>query len=227
MASHDSAEHDVFGKLFCFRLNHHDRILRTGDAEVEFAFRQFLNGWIDDVFAVFIANAAAADRAHERNAGNGQRCRRSNHGNHVRVILAVIRHSRQDNLNFVLETFNEKRTDRTVNETGCQRFFFGRTTFALEETARNAASSVVFFHIVYGQRKKILTWFGFFLSHNGGKHSGFAISGKNGTVCLTRNASCLQDEWAARPFCRHYMFIEHILSFTYKNPPGAGLLLAG
>ena len=37
VAEHDSAKHDVLGKLLGFRFHHHDRVLRTGNNEVELA----------------------------------------------------------------------------------------------------------------------------------------------------------------------------------------------
>jgi hypothetical protein len=49
-----------------------------------------------------------------------------------------------DDLHFVQVALWEQRTDRTVDQAGSQRFFFRRTTFTLEETARDFTGSIGF-----------------------------------------------------------------------------------
>ena len=45
-----------------------------------------------------------------------------------------------DDLNFVQIAFRKERANRTVNQTRCQRLFFGRTAFTLKEAATGVAA---------------------------------------------------------------------------------------
>ena len=68
MSVHHRAEHNVFREFLGFRLNHQNRVNRSGDNEIEGRIRHFRNGRVQAEFAVDIADARAAHRAHERNA---------------------------------------------------------------------------------------------------------------------------------------------------------------
>src|SRR3546814_7478996 len=89
----------------------------------------------DLIFAVEIADASGADRAHEGHARNGERSRRRDHCEDVGLIMAVIAQHLSDGVDLVIETFGEQRADRTVDQAADQSFLFGRAAFALEEAA--------------------------------------------------------------------------------------------
>ena len=59
-------------------------------------------------------------------------------------------------LHFVEEAVREQRADRAVDQARGQRLFLGRTTFALEEAARDAARGVGLLDVVDGQREEVL-----------------------------------------------------------------------
>ena len=61
---------------------------------------------------------------------------------------------------FVLKTSREQGSNRAINQTCCQRFLFGWPRFTLEKAARHLACGVVFFLVVHGQGKEILTGLG-------------------------------------------------------------------
>ena len=86
----DRAEHDLFRKLLGFGFDHHHGIAGCGDDEIELACLDLLDGRVEDILAIDVADARCADRAHERNTRNGQCSRGRDHCQHVRLVLAVI-----------------------------------------------------------------------------------------------------------------------------------------
>jgi hypothetical protein len=70
--------------------------------------------------------------------------------------VAVIAQNLSDDIDLVIETFGEQRTDRTIGQAADQGFLFGRTAFALEEAAGDAARARIFFLIMDGEREEIL-----------------------------------------------------------------------
>jgi hypothetical protein len=81
------------------------------------------------------------DRAHEGNARDGQRSRSGDHRDDIGFGLAVIAHHLSDDVDFVVETFGEQRTDRAVDQARNQRFLFGGAAFTLEEATGDAPGS--------------------------------------------------------------------------------------
>ena len=65
-----------------------------------------------------------------------------------------------------------KRTDRPVDQSRRQRFFFRRPAFALEEAAGDLAGSVSALLIVDGQREEVLTRLHVLLANNGNQYDG-------------------------------------------------------
>jgi len=90
MGEHDGAKHDVFRQLFRFGFDHHHRAERAGDDEVELPFGDLGVGRVEDVLAVDVTDARGADRAHERDAGDGEGGRRGDHRQDVGLVLAVV-----------------------------------------------------------------------------------------------------------------------------------------
>jgi hypothetical protein len=118
-----------------FGFNHHHGIAGGGDNQIEIAFGGLFLLGVEDVFAIDITDARSADRAHEGNARNGQRSRSCDHRQNIGLDFAIIAQHLRDDVDFVVETFGEQRTDRTVDQAGNQRFLFGRAAFTLEEAA--------------------------------------------------------------------------------------------
>src|SRR3546814_16104560 len=74
----------------------------------------------------------------------------------VGLVVAVIAQDLGNDVDFVVETFGEQRTDRTIGQTRNQGFLFGRAAFALEEAAGDAARARIFFLIMDGKREEVL-----------------------------------------------------------------------
>ena len=81
VAEQDGLGHDRLGQELGAGLDHHDRVTRAGDDEVELRVGQLAEGRVDDELAVDAADADGADRARERDladrqrGGRGDRCR--------------------------------------------------------------------------------------------------------------------------------------------------------
>src|SRR5690606_29658203 len=117
--------------------NHQNSVFGTSDHQFQRRILHLAGRGVQNVLAVDVTNASGTDRTIEGNAGDGQRGRCADHGRNVRVHLRVHRDYVQDDLHFVVEAFGEQRTQRAIYEARSQNFFLGRTTFTLEETARD------------------------------------------------------------------------------------------
>ncbi len=122
-----------------------------------------------------------------------------------------------DDLDFVLEALDEQRADRTVDQAGNQGFLFRRTTFALEEAARDLARGVGLLDVVDGQGEEVLAGLGFLGEHGGGQDDGFAHGGQNGAVSLTGDATGFEDQRLAAPLDRLAHDFEHICFFRFRR----------
>ena len=112
--------------------------------------------------------------------------------------------------NFVFEAGNEQRADRTVDQTCSQRLFFSRTRFTFEKAARNLTGGVVFFLVVHGQRKEILTGLLFASVGHVGHDRGFAEGRDHGAICLARNLTGFQCERFFAPLHCFRRYVEHL-----------------
>src|SRR5690606_33536722 len=151
-------QHFVFGQFLSLRFHHQYGVFGTGYDHVQQRVLQLAVGRVQQV-AIFFSetHTGTTDRAVERNTRHGQRGRGRDHGADIRINVFLGAHHGQQYLNFVHEAFREQRTNRTVDQTGRQGFFFGRTAFTLQVTTRYTTGSVHFFLVMHGQREEILT----------------------------------------------------------------------
>ena len=219
VAEHDGAEHDVFVQFLGFRLDHQDGVLGAGNDEVECRLIHLVEMRVQNIFAVDVANACAADGAHERNAGEREGCRSGNHGQYVRIVFEVMLDDGDDDLGFVLVAFREKGTDRTVDQAGNQRFLFRRTAFALEIATRDLAGGIGLFLVVDGEREEVLARLCRLGRNHGGENDGFTIGGENGAVGLAGDLARFQLQRTACPLDFNAVNIKHILSFICRSGP--------
>ncbi len=210
MREHQGVEHDVFRQLLGFGFDHHQGVLGAGDDEVELAVRHLVEGRVQNVFAVDIADARGADRAHERSARDGQGGRGGDHGDDVGIVLQVMRQHRGHDLHFVLEALHEQRADRTVDQAGDQGLLLGRTAFTLEIATRDLAGGEGLFLVVHGQREEIQARLGRATVDDGGEDDGLAVGGQNGAVSLTGDAARFEGQRASGPVDRLAFDIEHV-----------------
>ena len=194
MGEQHSTQHLVFGQLFGFRFNHQYGFRGTGNDHVQARGFLLLVSRVQQVAGAFVErNAGSADRAIERNTGDGQGSRGTDHRSDVRIGLLAGGNDGADNLHFVHEAFWEQRTDRTVDQSGSQGFFLGRTAFALEETARDLTGSVSLFLVVNGQREEALARVSGLGANNGHQYGHVVVNGNQHCAGgLTGNTACLE-----------------------------------
>ena len=191
VTEHHGAQHDFFGQLLGLRFHHHNGVLRAGDDKIEIAFFHLVDRGIENVLAVAEADAGAADRAHERRAGQRQRRGRSDHGDDVRIVLLIVRQHGYGDLGVAAPAVGEQWANRAVDQARGQRVLFSRTALALEVTAGNSAGRIIFFGVIDGERKEIDSFLWLLGGHDGGEHSGLAVGGDDRAVSLTRDFSSL------------------------------------
>ena len=205
MAEHDRAQHFLFGQLVGFRFHHHHGVFGAGNNQIQTLLglqtqlRHVVHRRVQHVFAIDKAYTGRANRAHERHARNGQRRRSRDHRHDVGVVVQVARQHGGHHQNFVLEALNEQRAARTVDQTGDQRFLFRRPRLALEEAAGDLAGCIVFFLIMHGQRKEILTGLRCLCEGHVGHDRGFAKRGNDRAVSLTGNLAGFQGQRLTAP----------------------------
>ena len=182
--------------------------------EVELRLIHLVDMRVEHILAIDVADACAADRAHERYARKGQRRRGGDNRDNIRIVLQIMLHDGDDNLRVVLVAICKERADRAVDEAGNQRFLLGRTAFTLEVAARDLAGGESLFLIVDGQREEIETNLRLLGRDDRGEHDGLAIGGEHCAICLTGDLAGFQDERTAAPLDFHFVVIEHVLSFV-------------
>ncbi len=192
MAKHHRAKHNLLGQLFGFRFDHQHSVLRASHDEVELAFLHLVDRRIENVFAIGEADARAADRAHERGAGERQCSGRRDHRDDIRIVLLVVRQNGDDDLRIAAPAFGKQRADRAIDQARGQSVLLGRAALALEITAGNAARRVVFFRVVDGKRQEVDAGFRLLGRDNGGDDGGLAVSGNDCAVRLARDLAGFQ-----------------------------------
>ena len=142
VAEQDALGDDLLGQDLHARLDHHDRVARARDDQVELGLLELRRGRVDDELAADPADAHRADRALERDLADRQRRRRRDRPEHVGVVLLVRREHRDDDLDVVLVALGEERPDRPVRESSREDRRLGRARLALDEAARDLAGGV-------------------------------------------------------------------------------------
>ncbi len=217
MAVDDGAEHLLLIELLRFGFHHQHGGLGARDHEVEHAFRHFLHGGVQHVFAVDDANARRPDRAEERHAGDGERRRGTDHGDDIGIVGFVMREQRADDLRLVAEPVDEERADRAVDQAGGEHFLLGGLAFTLEEATGNLAGGEGFFLVVYGQREEIDIRLRRFRGNHGAEYDGVTIGGHHGAIGLTGDAARFQRQRLATPFDGFACNVKHLNSFLFQS----------
>ena len=210
-------QHISFGKLGGLGFNHQHTFTRTGNNQIKAAFFHFGKSRVQHIFAVDHPDAGTADGAKERNAGNRQCSRSTHHGNDTGIIFHVMRQHGTDHLGIAFERFREQRTDRPVNQTGDQRFAFGRTTFTLEKAAGNFTRGEGLFLIINGKGEEILPRLRRSSSNRGTQHCRLTHGGQHSTIRLTGDTACFKGQHLAAPFDFFLEDLEHPISFLQNT----------
>ena len=213
VAEQYGAQHLVLCQAFGLGLNHQHRFVGTGHNHVQQGSAELFEGRVQEVaFLVGVTHTGSTNRAVERDTGDGQGCRCSNHGSDIRIVVLAGRHNRQHNLNFVHVAVREQRANRTVDQAGGQGLFLGRTTFTLEEATRDFTGGVGFFLVVHSQGEEALARLGLFGANNGAQNGSVAGAYQYRAGCLTGNTTGFQGEG----FPTHFKCLDTWLQFHNK-----------
>src|ERR1043166_9164184 len=139
---------------------------------------------VGDELSVHAPDARGAQRAVPRNIAHHQRRARANEAENVRIVFTIGTEDDGLGLDFIVPAFGEQRTERAIRQAAGEDFFFGRTAFALEVTARELAGRGRFLAVIDGQREEILAFLGLGRSDSGDEDDGFAELNGDSTVCL-------------------------------------------
>jgi len=173
----------IFGHLSRACLHHHDRLVGTGDDEVEVTFVRLGEGRVDDVAAVEASHSDGADGAAEGDIADHERSARADGDEGVGLVLSVTRESDGDDLYFVAESLGEKRPERTVGEPHGEDPVVACAAFASGKAPGDPADRVEALFVVHGEGEEVYSRPG--ISHaDGDEHYGVAESHGDGAVRL-------------------------------------------
>ena len=145
----------LFGALLRFAFDHDDLIFLAGVDQFDFAFLHLFDGRIGDELPVDVSDADRTDRSLERQIGEAERRRCSEHVQRVGIIFPVIGEHESVDLHLVKEPFREERTKRTVGHAHGEDFLVRRPSFAFDESAGEASCRGEFFAVVHLEREEI------------------------------------------------------------------------
>ena len=187
-------------------------------------------GRVDDEAAVHQAHAHRADRAVERNIGEGQRSRGAVDADHVGVILGVGGEHERDDLGLAAEAFGEQRTNGAVDLAAGEDFALAHASFALDEAAGNASAGVGVLAVVHGEREEVDALAGLGIGDGGGQHHVFAQAHHDRAVGLLGQLSGFKGEaFSAGEFDRYFVgsgFIDQSF-WAGGHAPGHGVARRG
>ena len=218
MREHDGAEHHLFGELLGLGFDHHHRVMGAGDDEVELTFAHLVHARVELIFAVLVADPRGGDRAHEGDAGNGQRRGGGDHRQDVALGLAVIGEHLSNHVDLVIEPLRKQRPDRPIDEAARESLFLGGAALALEKAARDAPGGREFFLIVDGQREEVLAFLDALRGGDRAEDDGFAIGREHRAVGLAGNAARFESERLAAPLDFNFLHVEH---WIFPSTPAA------
>ncbi len=210
VAEHHGPEHHVFRQLLRLGLDHQHRVLRAGHDEVERGILHLGDWRVQLVPAVDVADASAADRAHEGDAGERQRGGGRHDRDDVGIVLEVVREHRHDDLGVVLVALDEQRPDRAIDEARGQRLLLGRAALALEVAAGDAAGRIGALLVVHGEREEVEAGLRLLVRDDGREHGGLAIGRDHGAVGLPGHLAGFEHELAPAPDQLFALDIEHL-----------------
>jgi hypothetical protein len=149
-------DHDVLWHLVGAGLDHRDGLLGAGHDEVEVALLYLgVRGVEDKVAVERAADAHGADRAVERQVGEGERRGGADHADGVVRGVLVGDEDGADDLYLVVVVLGEERPYGPVGEPGGQDGPVGRPALALEEAAGDLARRRHPLLYVHAQGRKV------------------------------------------------------------------------
>ena len=189
-------QQDALGKDARAALDHDDRVLARRDDQVEVALGKLRGRGVDHEGACDAPHAHRRDGSVERDVGDGERDRRAEERDHVRVVLLVVGEHRRDHLRLAVEALREERANRPVDQPRRQDLLLRRAAFALEEPAGDLPGGEGLLLVVAGEREEVDALPGRAARRGGHQHDGLAVLDPGGSPRLPGDPPGLDDQTA-------------------------------
>jgi hypothetical protein len=194
----DRRSDDILRHLASGALDHDDTFARTGDDQFHVGHTALLVGRIEDEFAIDACDTDGADRALERDIGNGQCRGRADHAQDVGDVLGIGGQDDDDDLHFVAQMLGEQWAQGPVDAAGGDDRLLAGASLTLDEaTAGDATGSIQLLFVVDSQREEVDALADLLRGGCGGKDDAVALADDNRAVGLFGKATCLDRQFLA------------------------------
>ena len=194
---HDGIKHGVIVDLLSACLYHNDLLHRACNGQLKVTLLSLGSGRVDDYLAVDKSDENTRDRSVPRNIGDGKRDGCAYHTRNLVRAVGVYRHNGKVEVNVVAQVLREKRTDRTVDNAGCEDRLFGGLTLAAIVAAGDMTYGVELFLKVDRQRQKVDAGARTRGCGRVAEYGGIAVSYQAGAVCKACHLACFDYERAS------------------------------
>ena len=186
-------EEFVLGGFEAGALDHHDRVLGSGDHDLQVAHLEVVEGRVDEPVAVAARDADAGDGPAPRDRRQEERGRSAQHADDIGVVLLVGRDDETDDLRVVPVILREERPQRPVDLPCRDRLLLAGPGFPLDEPAGELAGGVGLLAVLDREREegevRRLA-----VRRGGDEHCGLPVLHIDGAIGLPGHSARLQDQ---------------------------------
>ena len=198
--------------------DHDDVVLGADVNQIEIALGALIVRRVGNELAVDATDADGADRAGERNIGNGERGRGAVDGENIGIVLSIRAQQQGDNLSVVEITRGEERAERAIRHPRGERFLFRGTPFAFEIAAGKSPDRRRFLAIINRERKPILAFLDFGGRDCARHHHGVAAGDDDGAVGEFRDFASLDGDLMGPDLGRDLVLHNYFLELANSRP---------
>ena len=155
VAAEDGLQDPRLGQLVGCRLDHHNRLVRADDDQVEIRNVTLAIGRVEDQLALDEADANSTHRVMEGDVGQRQRRRGAVDGEDVGVVLTVGGQHQRDDLGLVAKTLREQRPQRPIGHPAGEDLLLRRSALTLEEAAGDSPAGIGVLAVVDRQGQEV------------------------------------------------------------------------
>ena len=192
VTEHDGVQHFHFRNFVCAGLYHHDRFLCTGNGQIDIGSHSLLVGRVNDQFAVYSADYNSGGRTIPRNIRCCQCNGRAQHCSDFRRAIVIHTPCTCHNHYVVPEALREQRSQRTVNQTGCENCLLARLPLSLDISSRNLSDTIHLLFVITAQREEIDVLSRFLRCSCCAVHYGLTVTNRYLSICLLAYLSDLE-----------------------------------
>jgi hypothetical protein len=184
-------------------LDHVDPVLVAREDQVEIGVVHLRHGRIDDesraVIGVDAGDADGRGRALEGRVADRESSGSRGAGEHIGVVLAVVAHDEDLDLDLIDKAIGEERTDRAIDHPHRQDFFLVRGALALAEAARELAGGRRLLAVIdcEGEEIEAFTRLG---ANNRRQNGASAVGREHSAIAQLGDLSRLEDQRAPADF---------------------------